>query len=100
MKALFLTVTLLAAVFVAGPASADDNLKVDVTKLTCGDFIKYSDEDRAIIMMWFEGYYTVGNQPTIIDFGTMATHLAKLLGVCQADPDEKMLEAAQKVMGK
>ncbi len=49
-------------------------------------------------MMWFEGYYTEEDEPATIDFGKMAAHLAQMLIDCQANPDKKVLDAADEAM--
>ena len=66
-----------AALLCAKPALAADNA-LDVSELTCEQFMNYNDDNKGLIMMWFEGYYTEEDEPATIDFGKMAGHLAKL----------------------
>ena len=77
-------------------AAADDQL--DVSELTCEQFTSYDNDNKGLIMMWFEGYYTEDNEDAVIDFGNMAAHLAKLLIACQADPSKKVLDLADDAM--
>jgi hypothetical protein len=77
-------------------AAADDQL--DVSELTCEQFAGYDNDNKGLIMMWFEGYYTEENEDAVIDFGNMAGHLAKLLIACQADPSAKVLDLADDAM--
>jgi hypothetical protein len=88
-----------AAAFVAclQHALAADNA-LDVTALTCEQFTAYNDDNKALVMMWFEGYYTEEDEDAVIDFGKMAGHLAKLLIACQADPSQKVLDLADDAM--
>jgi len=51
------------------PALADST--IDVSKLTCKQFTDYNDDNRGLIMMWFEGYYTEESEPATIDFGNL-----------------------------
>ena len=85
--------TLFAAALVlcAKPALAAADSTLDVSELTCQQFMSYDDTNKGLIMMWLEGYYTEEDEPTTIDFGKMAGHLAKLLIDCQADPSKKRL---------
>jgi hypothetical protein len=76
--------------------AADD--KLDVSELTCEQFAAYDDANKALIMMWFEGYYTEEDEDAVIDFGKMAAHLTKLLIACQADPSKKVLDLADDAM--
>jgi hypothetical protein len=95
MKALTATIV-AAALLSATPVLAADAL--DISKLTCADFTKYDDNNKSLIMMWFEGYYTEEDEPATIDFGKMAAHLAQMLIDCQANPDKKVLDAADEAM--
>jgi hypothetical protein len=96
MKALYFPAALAAALFIACPANAIES--VDVESLTCGDFTQFSDDDKAVIMMWFEGYYTEEDEPATIDFNKMAGHLAQIMGACEDKPDMEILEATDEVM--
>jgi hypothetical protein len=87
-----------AALLTATPAMAADNAAVDVGELTCAQFTGYDNDNRGLIMMWFEGYYTEADEPTTIDFGKMASHLTKLLIACEANPESKVLDLADDAM--
>jgi hypothetical protein len=89
----------VAAAFIAcaQPAVAADNA-LDVNELTCEQFTNYNDDNKSLVMMWFEGYYTEEDEDAVIDFGKMAGHLAKLLIACQADPSPKVLDLADDAM--
>jgi hypothetical protein len=95
MKALYAT-AFAAALLSACPAVAAE--VVDVAELTCKQFTDYNDDNKAIIMMWFEGYYTEDDEPATIDFGKMAGHLAQILIDCEANPDKSVLEATDEIM--
>jgi hypothetical protein len=75
---------------------ADDS--IDVSELSCEQFTDYNDDNRGLIMMWFEGYYTEEDEPATINFAKMAGHLAQLLVDCAANPDKKVLDAADEAM--
>jgi hypothetical protein len=97
MKSLLAAVAAVALGLGAHPALAEDST-IDVSKLTCKQFTAYNDDNRGLIMMWFEGYYTEEDEPAVIDFGKMAGHLARLLIECQANPDKSVLEVAETAM--
>ena len=44
-----------AALLFAKPAFAAADV-LDVSELTCAQFTKYDDNNKGLIMMWFEGY--------------------------------------------
>ena len=97
MKLLHATLFAAAALLCAKPALAADTA-LDVSELTCEQFTNYDDDNKGLIMMWFEGYYTEEDEDAVIDFGKMASHLTKLLIACQADPKQKVLDLADDAM--
>ncbi len=97
MKPVRATLVAAALLLCAKPSLAADN-SLDVSELTCKQFINYDDNNKGLIMMWFEGYYTEDDEPATIDFGKMAEHLAKLLIACEADPGKKVLDLADDAM--
>jgi acid stress chaperone HdeB len=85
-----------AALIAAKPALAAE--AVDVSQLSCKQFSQYDDNNKGLIMMWFEGYYTEEDEPATIDFGKMAGHLAQILIECEANPDKSVLEVSEDAM--
>jgi acid stress chaperone HdeB len=86
----------LLALLAAKPVSAAE--AIDVSKLSCKQFTEYNNDNRGLIMMWFEGYYTEEDEPATIDFGKMAGHLAQILIECEANPDKSVLEVSEDAM--
>ena len=86
-----------AVLLTATPALAVDIAAIDVGELTCAQFTGYSS-DRALILTWFEGYYTEENEPATIDFGKVASHLTKIMIACEANPESKVLDLAEDAM--
>jgi hypothetical protein len=97
MKNFCAAVAAAALIACVQPVAAADNA-LDVNELTCEQFTNYNDDNKTLIMMWFEGYYTEEDEAAVIDFGKMAAHLAKLLIACQADPSQKVLDLADDAM--
>jgi hypothetical protein len=98
MKTLYAAAAAVALLLGAQQALAAADSQLDVSELTCERFINYDDDNKGLIMMWFEGYYTEEDEDAVIDFGKMAGHLAKLLIACQADPSKKVLDLADDAM--
>lgn len=93
------TVTTLAAMAVLFPAKPVLAAEaIDVSQLSCKQFTEYNDDNKGLIMMWFEGYYTEEDEPATIDFGKMAGHLAQILIECGANPDKSVLEVSEEAM--
>jgi hypothetical protein len=98
MKSLSAALAAGALILSVQPTLAAGENQLDVSELTCEQFSSYDDDNKGLVMMWFEGYYTEDDEDAVIDFGNMAAHLAKLLIACQADPSKKVLDLADDAM--
>jgi hypothetical protein len=98
MKSLSAALAAGALIMSVQPTLAAGENQLDVSELTCEQFSSYDDDNKGLVMMWFEGYYTEDDEDAVIDFGNMAAHLAKLLIACQADPSKKVLDLADDAM--
>jgi hypothetical protein len=54
MKPLYATLFAAALLLCTKPALAADNA-LDMSELTCEQFMNYNDDNKGLIMMWFEG---------------------------------------------
>jgi acid stress chaperone HdeB len=99
MKAVCASLVATAALLMASSVAAEDS-KVDLSKLTCKQFTAYNNDNRGLVMMWFEGYYTEDDNPATIDFQKMAGDLAQVLIYCGNNPDTDMVTATDGIMGK
>jgi hypothetical protein len=99
MKAAYAGLAVAAALLVASPVAAGDS-QVDMSKLSCKQFTAYNNDNRGLVMMWFEGYYTEDDDDPIVDFQKMAGDLAQLLIYCGDHPDTDMVTATDGIMGK
>jgi hypothetical protein len=97
MQALYAT-AIAAALLTVTPALAAGDSSIDVGELSCEQFTAYDNDNRGLIMMWIEGYYTEEDEPTTIDFVAMASHLTKLLIACEANPESKVLDLTDDAM--
>ncbi len=95
MKTVFAS-AIVAALLAASPAAAIG--VIDVSDLTCERFTGYNDDNRGIIMLWFEGYYTEEDEDPTIDFDAMASHLTQILIKCEEDPEAKVLDLTDDIM--
>jgi hypothetical protein len=76
MKSLYAVIFAAAALFCAKPALAAND-QLDVSELTCEQFNNYDDNNKGLIMMGFEGYYTEEDVDAVIDFGKISRSQAE-----------------------
>jgi len=88
---------LLAALLLAAPARAQ---VVDLSTITCKDFLASGKDNIGFIMMWLDGYYTEDDGPAVVNFDKMKEKGAKLAEYCTKNPTVGLATAAEQFMGK
>ena len=83
-----------AFLFAVLPAHAQ---KIDLSKMTCKQFIESSKENAAI-MTWLSGFYTEEDEPAIVDFDKIRQGGEKLSDYCRRKPTAKLMDAASEVL--
>jgi len=94
----FAIVGVLAAILAAiTPAQAQ---KVDLSTITCKQFIEMRQESISLILMWMAGYYADQDAPPIVDFEKMKADAAKLAGYCAKNPTVGLITAAEETIAE
>jgi acid stress chaperone HdeB len=88
---------LLAALLLAAPARAQ---VVDLSTITCKDFLASGKDNIGSIMMWLDGYYTDDDGPAVVNFDKMKEKGAKLGEYCAKNPTIGLITAAEQFLGK
>jgi acid stress chaperone HdeB len=94
MKKLLAVIVLLAAVV---PVRAQ---QLDLSTVTCKDFVTSDKETISLILMWLEGYYNEDANKPIVDFDQMQRNGKSLGEYCGKNPGHSLITAADDVMGK
>ena len=82
-----------------GSASAEDNMVVDMRKLTCTEFTRLGFEDFAGITMWLSGYYNASIRNSVIDLDKFARAAKTVKDFCQTNPRSTVVSAAERALG-
>ena len=77
------------------PASAQ---RLDLSTLTCKDFIASKKENIGLILMWLHGYMNDDDSPPIIDFDKFGKDSEKLAAYCAVNPTDGVMTAAEQVL--
>jgi acid stress chaperone HdeB len=91
---------LFASLLVAGmmacctPAFAKD---LDLSTLTCKQFVNLDEETIKMILIWLDGYYKDQDDPPVIETSQFVENSKKLGEYCGAHPDQGLITAADKV---
>ena len=68
---------------------------VDVSKITCEQYILYKITDPKNIAMWLSGYYNAKRDNTIIDAQTLEKNVDKLKDYCLRNMNTSVMQAAE-----
>lgn len=83
--------------FAVLPARAQ--VTVDVSKITCEQYILFRVADPHDIAMWLSGYYNAKRNNTVLDTQEFRDHAQKVMDYCQLNLKTTVMDAAEKVLG-
>src|SRR5215468_8286948 len=94
--------TLIAAAVllsVTAPASTEEKMVVDMSKMTCAELTKLGFQDFAGITMWMSGYYNASVRSTVIDLYEFAQAAKTVKDYCATSPRATVMSAAERALG-
>ncbi len=89
----FIAIALLIAATAA--VQAQD---MDVSKISCKEFISSPKDQIGTILTWLEGYYTKENAPPIMYADKTVKDAKALSAYCNEHPTDDLIKAAETVM--
>jgi acid stress chaperone HdeB len=72
---------------------------IDVSKITCEQFILYQITNADNIAVWLQGYYSAKRGTTMVDAQTFKENAGKLKEHCRMNFKLTVMEAVEKVLG-
>jgi acid stress chaperone HdeB len=79
------------------PARAQ--VTVDMSKITCEQYILFTMGDPKDIAMWLSGYYNAKRSNTVIDVQEFREAGKKVMDFCQLNLKTTVMDAAEKALG-
>jgi len=87
----------LILLLVCTAQTAHAQVTVDVSKITCEQFIVLPKADS--VAVWLSGYYNGKRGNTVIDTQGLASENQKLRDFCITNPQMPVMDAAEKLFG-
>ena len=75
--------------------TAHAQVTVDITKITCRQFLTGRVVSTKSIAIWFSGYYNGKRGATMIDMGTIRPNAEKVRDYCALNQDETVMKAVE-----
>jgi hypothetical protein len=89
---LFAAATFLVATSL--PSAAQ--ISVDMNRITCGNWLGYSPEDRDFVRSWMSGYYNAAANSNILDYDRLQRNSAKVAAYCKKHMSDTLPTAIKK----
>jgi acid stress chaperone HdeB len=91
----YLSLLLLLAAVSQAPAQ----VTVDVSKISCEQFLYYKITDPQHIAIWLSGYYQARAASTVVDTQALNNSAEKLKEHCRLNLKQPVLQAAETLFG-
>ena len=86
-----------ATLAIATPAHAQ---KVDLSTITCKQFLEMNQQSISLILMWMTGYYSDQDANAVVDFDKMKEDATKLGTYCKENPSTGLITAAEETISE
>jgi acid stress chaperone HdeB len=91
-----LTAAVVAVALAAmSPAYAQ---KLDLSEVSCKQFLESKVEHISLILMWIAGYYADEDDPPVVDFDKMKADATKLAEYCAKNLDTGLIAAIEETI--
>jgi acid stress chaperone HdeB len=88
-----------AIVFLTASSMAPAQVTVDVSKITCDEFVKYDIADPRQIAAWISGYHHGSHNNAIVDKRQTLGGIKQLEEYCFKHPNELLMKEADQILG-
>jgi HdeA/HdeB family len=85
-------VVLLAAA--SPPASSQ--IRLDMNKITCGDWLGYNQADRDFVKFFMSGYYDAAANNNVLDYNRLQNNSKKVMAYCKKRKSDTLPTAIKK----
>jgi hypothetical protein len=92
----FLLCVLLASGF---SENARAQVMIDVSKISCNQFVTYKIENPKYIVAWLSGYYHGTRRDMVVDLNALIADAGKVEDYCFTKPEVPLVQAIKTVLG-
>lgn len=87
------------AATLAVPLSASAQVTVDLSKMTCDQFIKYKVADPKLIAVWLNGYFHGKRGDTVVDTQKLDADADEVEKFCFKNHDAPLMQSVESIIG-
>jgi acid stress chaperone HdeB len=91
-------VLLLTSILLLSPGqTAQAQVTVDVSKITCDQFVLYKITDPKNIAIWLSGYVHGRNNSTVVEPQTFESNMDQLKEYCMSNPKSAVMDGVLEI---
>jgi acid stress chaperone HdeB len=83
---------------VAANSGANAQVTLDLSKVTCDQFLKYRVADPKLIAAWLNGYFHGKRDSTVIDTQKLVADADEVKNYCFKNPGELLMPTVEKII--
>ena len=92
--------TIIALTVAVMIPTAVNSQQIDVSSMTCQQFVQSDDVRTNLIVAWLLGFYTDEQDPQVIDLSSLNKTRDRFINFCKQQPNFKMTTAAEGLLEK
>jgi acid stress chaperone HdeB len=97
MKSMYVLLAAVSLALAAAPAQA---VVLDLSTVTCKQFVDGDKDEISMVLTWLDGWYKGDEDEAIIDTDVFVANAKKFGTFCAANPNISVVNAAEKILGK
>jgi len=78
------------------PSICNAQLLIDMTKVTCANYLSLPPDSSSVFSAWMSGYFNQKNGFSAINLSTYQANIEHVKEWCKANPKETVMNAIQK----
>ena len=87
----------VAAIMVASASlSCEAQIRLDMNRVTCQNWLGLSPEDQEFVRFWMSGYYNAAANNNVLDYNRLQTNSAKVAAYCKRHKSDTLPTAIKK----
>lgn len=90
----------LAMAGALAPSLSQAQVKIDMTKITCGEALAMPSDDRADFAAFMSGWFAQKSGRTFIDTGLFMKNTASVMDWCSSNKSESVMAGLQRAFDK
>ena len=95
-----ITASILLAAALAFSSVSANAVVLDLSTMTCKQFIESGDDTIKLVLTWMDGWYKGDSDEAIIDTDVFVENAKKFGTYCGKNPSISIVNAAEAVLGK